>query len=128
MKASKLSNEIAEDEAFKVFVRVRPLMSREKYSGSSKTNGSIVKVVEESKDSTKLYLSDPEMVYDYVGRRQRGYDFDTIFQESDTNESVFERTVLPLLPSILEGYNATCFAYGMTGSGKTHTMLGDIYS
>lgn len=128
MKASKLSNEIAEDEAFKVFVRVRPLMSREKYSGSSKTNGSIVKVVEESKDSTKLYLSDPDMVYDYVGRRQRGYDFDTIFQESDTNESVFERTVLPLLPSILEGYNATCFAYGMTGSGKTHTMLGDIYS
>jgi hypothetical protein len=127
MKASKLSNETAEDEAFKVFVRVRPLMSKEKYAGNSKVNGSIVKVVEESKDSTKLYLSDPEMVYDYVGRRQRGYDFDTIFQESDTNESVFERTVLPLLPSILEGYNATCFAYGMTGSGKTHTMLGDVY-
>lgn len=41
---------------------------------------------------------------------------------------MFNKTVLPLLPSILEGYNATCFAYGMTGSGKTHTMLGDIYN
>lgn len=25
------------------------------------------------------------------------------------------------------GINVTCFAYGMTGAGKTHTMLGDIY-
>ena len=119
---------MSEAEAFKVFVRVRPLISKEKYTGTSKTSSSIVKVVEESKDSTKLFLSDPDMVYDYVGRRERGYDFDTIFQESDNNEGVFERSVQPLLPSILEGYNATCFAYGMTGSGKTHTMLGDIYN
>lgn len=32
-----------------------------------------------------------------------------------------------MLPWVLEGYNFTCFAYGMTGAGKTHTMLGDIY-
>jgi len=32
-----------------------------------------------------------------------------------------------MLPKVLEGYNFTCFAYGMTGAGKTHTMLGDIY-
>lgn len=25
---------------------------------------------------------------------------------------------------MLEGYNVSCFAYGMTGLGKTHTMLG----
>ena len=24
----------------------------------------------------------------------------------------------------MEGYNATCFAYGATGAGKTYTMLG----
>ena len=34
---------------------------------------------------------------------------------------------MPLLAPIFSGINATCFAYGMTGSGKTHTMLGDIY-
>jgi len=32
-----------------------------------------------------------------------------------------------MLPWVLDGYNFTCFAYGMTGAGKTHTMLGDIY-
>ena len=26
------------------------------------------------------------------------------------------------------GYNATCFAYGMTGAGKTHTMFGSGYN
>ena len=29
-----------------------------------------------------------------------------------------------LLNGIIEGYNATVFAYGATGSGKTYTMLG----
>lgn len=85
-------------------------------------------MVEEEKDSTKLHVTDPDMLYDYAGRRERTYDFDSVFKESDNNEQVFSKTVQPLLPSILEGYNATCFAYGMTGSGKTHTMLGDIYS
>jgi hypothetical protein len=40
---------------------------------------------------------------------------------------VFAKTIEPVLPTILEGYNFTCFAYGMTGAGKTHTMLGDLY-
>ncbi len=35
---------------------------------------------------------------------------------------------MPLVPRILDGVNATCFAYGMTGAGKTHTMLGDLYN
>jgi len=27
---------------------------------------------------------------------------------------------------VLDGYNASVFAYGATGAGKTHTMLGAI--
>ncbi len=30
------------------------------------------------------------------------------------------------MPNILDGFNVTCFAYGMTGAGKTHTMIGDM--
>ena len=30
-----------------------------------------------------------------------------------------------MIDSVLEGYNGTIFAYGMTGTGKTFTMLGD---
>lgn len=29
-----------------------------------------------------------------------------------------------MLGSIFKGYNATIFAYGITGSGKTYTMFG----
>jgi len=32
-----------------------------------------------------------------------------------------------LITHLFTGINVTCFAYGMTGAGKTHTMLGDIY-
>lgn len=28
----------------------------------------------------------------------------------------------PLIPGIFKGFNATVFAYGATGSGKTYTM------
>ncbi len=33
-------------------------------------------------------------------------------------------TTKPLLDSVLDGYNATIFAYGATGCGKTHTITG----
>jgi len=29
-----------------------------------------------------------------------------------------------LIDAVLEGYNATIFAYGATGAGKTYTMMG----
>jgi len=34
---------------------------------------------------------------------------------------VFEFTTKKLIPDVLKGYNSTCFAYGPTGAGKTHT-------
>lgn len=39
-------------------------------------------------------------------------------------DEVYERTAKSLVKDILVGYNATVFAYGATGSGKTHTMVG----
>ena len=128
MKSLKQIQEDSEDEAFKVFVRIRPLLTKEKLSSVSKNNSRIIKVTDEGSQCNKLYVSDPDLLYDYTGRRERGYIFDNIFNESSNNEQVFNTTVLPLLSRILEGYNTTCFAYGMTGSGKTHTMLGDIYN
>jgi len=37
---------------------------------------------------------------------------------------VFNQAALPIIESVLEGYNGTIFAYGQTGTGKTHTMAG----
>lgn len=33
-------------------------------------------------------------------------------------------TSFPITQNVLEGYNGTIFAYGQTGTGKTHTMSG----
>lgn len=35
---------------------------------------------------------------------------------------IFHREVSPLIPTLFQGCNATVFAYGATGSGKTYTM------
>lgn len=39
-------------------------------------------------------------------------------------DEVYEKTTKSLVKDILVGFNATVFAYGATGSGKTHTMVG----
>lgn len=35
--------------------------------------------------------------------------------------------VVPIVDETLAGFNCTIFAYGQTGTGKTHTMEGDIH-
>ena len=39
---------------------------------------------------------------------------------------VYKSIAAPVVEGILEGYNGTVFAYGQTGTGKTHTMHGDL--
>lgn len=39
-------------------------------------------------------------------------------------EAIYAATTRSLVGDVLRGYNATVFAYGATGSGKTHTMVG----
>lgn len=41
-----------------------------------------------------------------------------------SQEEVYRRTTEDLIPGVLEGINTTVFAYGATGAGKTHTIIG----
>ncbi|KAH6847563.1 P-loop containing nucleoside triphosphate hydrolase protein [Chaetomium sp. MPI-CAGE-AT-0009] len=52
------------------------------------------------------------------------FAFDRIFDQTASQSDVYEGTTKGLLDSILDGYNATVFAYGATGCGKTHTITG----
>lgn len=52
------------------------------------------------------------------------FAFDRVFDENATQTEVYEATTKNLLDSVLDGYNATVFAYGATGCGKTHTITG----
>ncbi|KAK2951430.1 putative Chromosome-associated kinesin KIF4 [Blattamonas nauphoetae] len=58
--------------------------------------------------------------------KELSYSFDAAFDADSDNYSVFSYTTAPLIEKVIQGYNATCFAYGMTGSGKTYTMMGDL--
>lgn len=58
--------------------------------------------------------------------REKTFYFDAIFDESETNLSIFNKNVSPIVKNLISGYNSTIFAYGMTGAGKSFTMFGDF--
>ena len=45
-----------------------------------------------------------------------------------TQKEVYEKTAYQSVKNILEGYNSTIFAYGQTGTGKTHIMEGFTFN
>jgi Cdc6-like AAA superfamily ATPase len=54
--------------------------------------------------------------------RSEQYKLDAFFRQEDSVSQIFDQEVRAVIPSIFEGINATVFAYGATGSGKTYTM------
>ncbi|KAI9802465.1 MAG: hypothetical protein M1825_002850 [Sarcosagium campestre] len=56
--------------------------------------------------------------------KDQTFGFDRVFDDNTTQGDVYEATTRNLLDSVLDGYNATVFAYGATGCGKTHTITG----
>lgn len=102
-----------------VCVRKRPLNYRERHRNevdviTVPTKNQIV--VHEPKHKVDLtkYLDNQHFRFDYV------------FDDMATNETVYKFTAQPLVKTIFEGGMATCFAYGQTGAGKTHTMGGEF--
>ncbi|XP_068117523.1 kinesin-like protein KIF18A [Hyperolius riggenbachi] len=111
----------------RVVVRVRPPNERESVANAT----SVVQVVD-----NHILVFDPkvEEVNFFHGRsatnvtRRKNKDlkfvFDCVFDENSTQLQVFEQTTKIVLDGVLNGYNCTVLAYGATGAGKTHTMLG----
>lgn len=65
-----------------------------------------------------------------TGARQArcAFHFDAVLGSYSTQDEVFNATLRPLVCQVLEGFEATAFAYGQTGTGKTYTMEGDADS
>jgi len=53
-----------------------------------------------------------------------GSDFSGVIDANEDNFDTYRKVIQPYLSSALEGGTTSCFCYGMTGSGKTHTCLG----
>nr|XP_008107339.1 PREDICTED: kinesin-like protein KIF23 isoform X4 [Anolis carolinensis] len=52
------------------------------------------------------------------------YSFKEVFGTSATQREVFDVVARPLVEDLIHGKNGLLFTYGVTGSGKTHTMTG----
>lgn len=104
----------SDSENVKVVIRVRPLNGREQAKGWFKW----VKV---EKKNHQLWLFKQEDYKDLP----KLYTFDSVYDDDSLQESVYDESAFPLVESVLEGYNGTIFAYGQTGWGKTHTMVGN---
>lgn len=47
--------------------------------------------------------------------KDRRFIFDRVFRHDTCQQDVYEGTAKPLLSNVLDGYNATIFAYGVSG-------------
>ncbi|KAK7344200.1 hypothetical protein VNO77_13550 [Canavalia gladiata] len=76
----------------------------------------------------KRRISEPvsagsERVRVKLGGTRKDFEFDKVFPQDASQESVFVE-VEPILRSAMDGHNVCVFAYGQTGTGKTFTMDG----
>lgn len=54
----------------------------------------------------------------------KDFTFDAVYDETAVQTDFYEHTGYAIVESVMDGYNGTIFAYGQTGTGKTHTMVG----
>ncbi len=83
------------DEAsVRVATRVRPLTAKEQMAGCTECIGFIPGSADIVLDSTRVFT------------------FDFVYDPVTSQRHVFQTAVLPLIDRFLEGFNATCLAYG----------------
>ncbi|XP_028824841.1 kinesin-like protein KIF19 isoform X2 [Denticeps clupeoides] len=110
----------SKEQQLTVALRIRPLSDAEQEEGAT--------AVAHRVDDQMVVLMDPMEDPDDVLRanrsREKTYMFDVAFDCTATQEEVYRSTTKGLIEGLISGYNATVFAYGPTGCGKTYTMLG----
>jgi len=118
-----------DNSSFRVFVRIRPLLPREDSAEASQCVEVVdVKDFPREPPPQRVVVSDRRLggvdKELFTHHTKRGeFVFDRAFQPA-SQEELFTVVGEPLVHAVLEGTNATIFAYGQTGTGKTWTMEG----
>ncbi|CCW70568.1 unnamed protein product [Phytomonas sp. Hart1] len=102
----------ASGENIRVVIRVRDLLPYEAERGD--------------KALVRLDLATNQVIVQHLIGDPDIFAFDSVFNNTFTQRDLFLQEVQPLVDAVLQGYNATVFAYGQSGSGKTYTMTGNI--
>nr|XP_009788274.1 PREDICTED: kinesin-like protein KIF3A isoform X6 [Nicotiana sylvestris]XP_009788275.1 PREDICTED: kinesin-like protein KIF3A isoform X6 [Nicotiana sylvestris] len=95
-------------ESISVTVRFRPMSEREYNKG----------------DEIAWYADGDKIVRNEYNAAT-AFAFDRVFGPDTCTQEVYEIAARPVVKAAMEGVNGTVFAYGVTSSGKTHTMHGD---
>lgn len=95
-------------DSISVTIRFRPLSEREFQRG----------------DEIAWYADGDKIVRNEYNPAT-AYAFDKVFGPHTASQEVYEVAAKPVVKAAMEGVNGTVFAYGVTSSGKTHTMHGD---
>lgn len=66
------------------------------------------------------------MVCPYYVDVEKGYYYDHVFDRTVTNKDLFAKTMMGPIQNSISGFNSTVLICGMTGSGKTYTMFGEM--
>mmetsp|Transcript_62294 Transcript_62294/g.135005 ORF Transcript_62294/g.135005 Transcript_62294/m.135005 type:complete len:94 (+) Transcript_62294:2-283(+) len=89
-------------ETVVVAIRCRPMASKEIENGNRR-------IVDFDNQRKTIIISNPDP-RDVHESQPRQFTFDMVFDWNSTQESVFNSTALPIVNSVLEGYNGTIFA------------------
>ena len=101
-----------------VFLRCKPSNQNNDFLDISLANNTL-----------EVSIPDDRSQDNFGGERLRKstFEFHGIFDENSTQEDVFEVLAQDCMSSVIDGVNATIFAYGQSGAGKTYTMYGPSY-
>ncbi|XP_043691550.1 kinesin-like protein KIN-7K, chloroplastic [Telopea speciosissima] len=91
-----------------VTVRFRPLSPREIRQGEE-----------------IAWYADGETIVRNEHNPSIAYAYDRVFGPTTTTRHVYDVAAQHIVSGAMDGINGTIFAYGVTSSGKTHTMHGD---
>ncbi|XP_016007188.2 kinesin-like protein KIF21A isoform X9 [Rousettus aegyptiacus] len=93
-----------DESSVRVAVRIRPQLAKEKIEGCH--------------ICTSVTPGEPQV---FLGK-DKAFTFDHVFDIDSQQEQIYTQCIEKLIEGCFEGYNATVFAYGQTGAGKTYTM------
>ncbi|XP_056664872.1 kinesin-like protein KIF23 isoform X1 [Monodelphis domestica] len=97
-----------------VYCRVRPL--------SFQDQESCIEVINDT--TVQLHTPEGYRINRNGDYKETQYSFKQVFGTLTTQKELFDVVANPLVDDLVHGKNGLLFTYGVTGSGKTHTMTG----
>ncbi|XP_074457576.1 kinesin-like protein KIF23 isoform X4 [Larus michahellis] len=97
-----------------VYCRVRPLSRPEQEC--------CIEVISDT--TVQMHPPDGYRIFRNGEYRETQYSFKEVFGTLVVQKKVFDVVAKPLVEDLIRGKNGLLFTYGVTGSGKTHTMTG----